>query len=426
MPYCEGALDQSYAQAIATHLERCSACADELALIRSASNAIIDAKESAGEPAGDLWERIEREIRTPARSSVGRLSRLQVGGALAAAAILLFAAVNLNKLDGITSQRASKLKSLRPVDTLAGGAPQPPPEKFAGGIEVKKFPLRPQPAGSSQLSPPPAQTTRAAQDQQVGDFKVVETSGAKVIEPAPPIPSEPALQPASPESRTATEALPEKPVAPPSMRGIGSLESGYAGAPGPSDSGMPGPSGPAGQPPPAQPAVRDAGIHENEARKVGTDEDALRKRPAADKADGRETAAAGGNKTKTLDTFKKDLEADPTSDLSRLLNDAEKAGVLDELQSYYKARSSEVDDPAPLLILAKIYEHRRDYRSAIEIKRTIVRRHPRNQRYLILLGDCLLKNGQSAEARTVYYRAASITDDESLQKTAKERLRSVK
>jgi hypothetical protein len=100
IPYIEGTLDQSYSEALARHIARCPKCAEELALIQSASSAFRNAKTPAMEPAADLWSRIEREITTSQPVPVARprtVWNLQFGGAAVAAMILLFAVVNIGR-----------------------------------------------------------------------------------------------------------------------------------------------------------------------------------------------------------------------------------------------------------------------------------------------------------------------------------------
>lgn len=99
IPYSEGSLSPEAAEAVARHLAKCKRCSGELAAVRKASTALRCAKTPAMEPAADLWNRIERQIAAPAR--VARpwpMRGMQYSGAFVAAAILLFAVINVTRL----------------------------------------------------------------------------------------------------------------------------------------------------------------------------------------------------------------------------------------------------------------------------------------------------------------------------------------
>ena len=98
IPYLEGTLGRKRTEAVARHVIRCERCGDELELIRAASTAFRSAKTPAQEPAANLWPRIEREIAAAAPVSLRwRVRGVELAGAAAAAALILFAMVNVNR-----------------------------------------------------------------------------------------------------------------------------------------------------------------------------------------------------------------------------------------------------------------------------------------------------------------------------------------
>lgn len=98
IPYLEGMLGRKRTEAVARHVIRCERCGDELELIRAASTAFRSAKTPAQEPAANLWPRIEREIAAAAPVSLRwRVRGVELAGAAAAAALILFAMVNVNR-----------------------------------------------------------------------------------------------------------------------------------------------------------------------------------------------------------------------------------------------------------------------------------------------------------------------------------------
>jgi len=98
IPYLEGTLGRKRTEAVARHVIRCERCGDELELIRAASTAFRSAKTPAQEPAANLWPRIEREIAMATPVSLRwRVRGVQLAGAAAAAALILFAMVNVNR-----------------------------------------------------------------------------------------------------------------------------------------------------------------------------------------------------------------------------------------------------------------------------------------------------------------------------------------
>lgn len=103
IPYMENTLDKKRVEAIARHLSRCARCSEELELIKRASGAFRSAKTPVQEPAADLWSRIEREITTSQAPAARKLPirGLQLGGVAIAAAVILFAVVNVGRLGEI-------------------------------------------------------------------------------------------------------------------------------------------------------------------------------------------------------------------------------------------------------------------------------------------------------------------------------------
>ena len=130
IPYLEGGLDPRGAEAVAQHLRGCSRCAGELSLLRSASSVFRSAKMPAMEPAPDLWERIERRILGPAPAAAGPrwyLRGAQVGGAAVAAALILFAAVNVTRLGNTTGSPTKESASPGKVSIGGGTRDTTPP-----------------------------------------------------------------------------------------------------------------------------------------------------------------------------------------------------------------------------------------------------------------------------------------------------------
>lgn len=140
IPYLEGALDERVSSAFARHLESCPKCADEVALVRRAGNALRKARTPAQEPAADLWSRIEREIAPPVAQPARRpgMLGLKLAGATAACALLCVIALMSDRMpvsnDETTNQKpvmqAAVPKDARrpdepPISTLANDAKPP-------------------------------------------------------------------------------------------------------------------------------------------------------------------------------------------------------------------------------------------------------------------------------------------------------------
>lgn len=141
IPYSEGSLGREAAEAIARHLARCARCSGELAAVRKASTALRCAKTPAMEPAADLWNRIERQIAAPAR--VARpwpMRGMQYSGAFVAAAILLFAVINVTRLgDPPIGSRVTETRPTGSISKPAATTESPKTEPSRAG-EVASMP----------------------------------------------------------------------------------------------------------------------------------------------------------------------------------------------------------------------------------------------------------------------------------------------
>ncbi|HPP73961.1 MAG TPA: zf-HC2 domain-containing protein [Armatimonadota bacterium] len=173
IPYIEGTLDERTSKAVENHVARCPRCAEELALVQKASDAIRSIKTPAQEPDQDLWSRIEREINTvPTPTQMAWRARgLQFAGTAVAAVVVIAVVINMNWV-GVGKQPTH-------VVTVK------PPSAGSILVDPERFTNEELPDKTVEKIPPPVEIAKAP--TEVFTRKHDYSSKSEVIEHSKPV-----------------------------------------------------------------------------------------------------------------------------------------------------------------------------------------------------------------------------------------------
>lgn len=155
--YASGVLPSREAERIASHLDRCPACWEELTAVMAMTDLLADVSPALPEVSSDLWTRLEARIQTEAPRAPRRETPFAlpaIGFATAAAAVIVGVAVKVTPMRPLPA--LADLVSVDFFTRTSSDAPRPRVQVAAGVSRNKRTSFHPLAGTSFDPAAPPA------------------------------------------------------------------------------------------------------------------------------------------------------------------------------------------------------------------------------------------------------------------------------